>query len=120
MEKEHGIRREEIKKEHKCTECEREFRHRHNLHEHFIAEHTNTTFLCSYCNHEFKRMSLLKKHENKRHRELTFKYEEAFKEGKCLLKHLKKRNLPMTVLEDEDLKAVNLYIEYRDKMKNIY
>ena len=120
MEKEHDIKREEMKKEHKCTECEREFLHGHGLHEHVIAEHTNTSFLCLYCNQEFKRLRILRRHVNKRHRELSFKYEEALKEGKSLLQHIESRNLPMSVLKDEDLKAVNLYIEYRDKMKNIY
>ena len=120
MEMEHGIKKQGLTKNFKCLECEKEYVKSRDLQEHTIAEHTDITFRCEFCNQEFKRGSTLQRHINKRHYQLAFKYDERLKEGKSLLKHINAENLPMDVLQEEDLKAVMLYMEYRDKMKNIY
>ena len=120
MEKEHGIKKVETPKDLKCPECKKEYVWPRHLEAHVIAEHTDKTFACDYCNQEFKRKSLLQRHINRRHYQLTYNYEETLKQGKSLLDHITSRNLPMDVLQEEDLKAVILYTTYREKMKTIF
>ncbi len=117
---EHGIKKPETAREFKCLECKKEYVKSRDLQAHTIAEHTDITFKCEFCNQEFKRESILKRHINKRHHKLAFKYDETLKQGKSLLKHINAQNLPLDVLQEEDLKAVMLYTQYRDKMKKIY
>ena len=120
MEKVHGIKKIETLKDFKCQECKKAYVRPRDLEAHVIAEHSDKTFACDYCNQEFKRKRVLQNHINRRHHQLTFNYEEILKQGKSLLHHIESRNLPMDVLQEEDLHAVMLYKEYRDKMKKIY
>ena len=120
LEKEHGVKRGKVEKPYKCQDCEKEYAYLRDLQDHIIAEHTEETYPCIYCKLEYKSPRRLDKHVMRRHQNLAFNYDEKLKEGKSLVEYIEKKELPIETLEGEDMRAAQMYLDYKKKIQNMY